>query len=61
MATRNAGKFTAMEIMAMARDGHTATLLPGGSVLITGGSNRSGNLASAELRPCGCECGCWDF
>ena len=35
--------------MAEARTGHTATLLPSGQVLIAGGSDANGTLASAEL------------
>ncbi len=35
--------------MNEARDGHTATLLPDGQVLIVGGWNQSGRTATAEL------------
>ncbi len=44
-----AGTFTATGSMAVARDGHTATLLPSGMVLIAGGDRDGGPLASAEL------------
>src|SRR5437762_5899699 len=35
--------------LATARNGHTATLLPNGKVLIAGGRNGNSGLASAEL------------
>lgn len=45
------GTWTATSSLAAARDGHTATLLPNGKVLVAGGQNRplGGILASAEL------------
>jgi hypothetical protein len=43
------GRFTATSSMQFARQGHTATLLPNGSVLVTGGMNATGTLATAEL------------
>lgn len=42
-------KFTYTGSMQIARCGQTATLLPGGDVLITGGNNDTPRLASAEL------------
>jgi hypothetical protein len=35
--------------MSTPRIGHTAVLLPSGQVLVTGGSNSQGDLASAEI------------
>jgi hypothetical protein len=43
------GKFTYTGSLHIARCGQTATLLPGGDVLITGGNNDVPRLASAEL------------
>jgi len=43
------GRFKPAGSMFDARDGHSATLLPGGLVLVAGGEGVSGNLASAEL------------
>ena len=42
-------KFAYTGSMQIARCGQTATLLPGGDVLITGGNNDTPRLASAEL------------
>jgi len=42
-------KFTYTGSLQIARCGQTATLLPGGDVLITGGNNDTPRLASAEL------------
>lgn len=43
------GAFAATGSMAAARLGHTATLLPNGKVLVTGGYGNAGIFASAEL------------
>jgi hypothetical protein len=44
------GTFTfAGNMTALRQGGHTATLLDNGKVLLTGGGNSSGRLASAEL------------
>src|SRR5207249_885125 len=41
--------WTATGSLATAREGHTATLLPSGQVMVTGGVNSDGYLRSAEL------------
>jgi N-acetylneuraminic acid mutarotase len=41
--------FSFTESLATARDGHVATLLPNGKVLVAGGSGGTGPLVSAEL------------
>jgi N-acetylneuraminic acid mutarotase len=46
---RAAVGWSAAPDMSIARDGHTATLLASGKVLVTGGSTGSGVTASAEL------------
>jgi hypothetical protein len=48
-ANAGAGAFTSTGALATARYQHTATLLPGGKVLIAGGHDGPGPLASAEL------------
>jgi len=49
-ATDYASRFArTAEPMTFARSGHTATLLPGGQVLLAGGDDGTGPLTSAEL------------
>ena len=44
------GQWAVTESMAVARNGHTATLLVDGTVLVAGGSDASGSIfAAAEL------------
>ena len=43
------GTWTLTGSLALARDDHTMTSLPNGKVLVAGGRNGSGDLASAEL------------
>lgn len=45
----NTGTWTAIDLMSSARQGHTATLLPDGRVLVAGGYNVGYFTASAEL------------
>ena len=43
------GNFTCTGSLNIARNGHTATLLNNGTLLVVGGYNSSGSIASAEL------------
>jgi len=45
----NGGTWTATGSLTTAREGHRATLLPNGQVLVAGGNGSSGVLSSAEL------------
>ena len=43
------GRWSSTGAMSMARSGHTATLLPDGRVLVTGGSDDASTWGSAEI------------
>jgi len=46
---QTSGNWTVTGSLSTARAGHTATMLPNGQVLVAGGENTAGFLASAEL------------
>jgi hypothetical protein len=49
VASSGSGVWTSVGAMAAARDSHSTTLLPSGKLLVAGGFDGAGNLASAEL------------